>query len=98
MNGVLLLSGLALFVVGLGGMMVRRSLLTALMGGVIASMGGALAWGHFALARQQPEGVARAVLFLLLSGVFAVVGAGLAIAIYRRRGTVNLDELRELNG
>ena len=40
----------------------------------------------------------QAYLYLALSGVLAVVGAGLAIAIYRRRGTVNLDELRELNG
>jgi NADH-quinone oxidoreductase subunit K len=98
MSGVLLLVGITLFVLGLGGVLLRRSLLVAMMGGVLSSMGSALVFGHFALVRQDPEGVARGVLLLLLSGCLAVVGGGLAIAIYRRRGTVNLDELRELSG
>ena len=98
MNSILLVVGLVFFCLGLCGLILRRTLLIALMGGILASMGTALVFSHFALARQDAEGLARAVLILLLNGCLSVVGAGLAIAIYRRRGTVNLDELRELSG
>ena len=98
MSGELFFTGLALFALGFAGAIIRRSLLSALMGGVLAFVGAALVYSHYALVRQDPAGLARAVILLELCGCLAITGAGLAIAIYRRRGTVNLDELRELSG
>ena len=98
MNASLFFAGIALFIFGFAGAVVRRSFLSTLLGGMLAFMGVAMVFCHYALAKNDASGMARAILFLLLGGCLAVSGAGLSIAIYRRRGTVNLDELRELSG
>lgn len=90
--------GVVLFMLGFLGLLVRRSFLASLAGALLALVGAGLVFGHYALLRGDPGGLARAVVLLLLGGALAGAGSAFAIAIYRRRGTVNLDELRELRG
>ena len=93
-----LAAGLAFFVVGLGGAATRRSLLVVLMSTELCVLGAAIVFAAYGAARGDPRGAAYAVVVLVLGAVLALVGAATAIAVYRRRATVNLDELRELRG
>lgn len=98
MSVALFLTGTSLFVLGLGGALVRRSLLVTLLALELAAMGAVVVLVGFALPAGDPEGLARAVVLLFVAVAHAVLGAAVAIAIFRRRGTLNLDELRELEG
>ncbi len=98
MTSALLLTGTALFIVGLGGALVRRSLLVALLSLELAGLGAVVVMVGFALPEQDEAGLARASVLLFVAVAHAVLGAAVAIAIFRRRGTLNLDELRELQG
>ena len=95
---LLLIAGLALFVLGIAGMLVRRSILVVLLSFELCVWGAALTLVVFALGRGDPRGLAWATVFLVLGAAWAIVGAAAAIAAFRRRGTANLDELRELRG
>lgn len=98
MGAALFLTGTALFVLGLGGALVRRSLLVSLLALELAAMGAVVVLVGFALPAGDPGALARAVVLLFVAVAHAVLGAAVAIAIFRRRGTLNLDELRELEG
>lgn len=98
MSSPLLLVGTALFVLGLGGALVRRSLLVALLSLELAATGAVVVFVGFALPEGDASGLARAAVLLFVAVAHAVLGAAVAIAIFRRRGTLNLDELRELQG
>lgn len=89
---------IALFLVGLFGALLRRSFLVALLSIQLAILGVALAFAAFALPRDDPGGYAAALCVLFLGVLHALWGAAATIAIYRRRGTIHLDELRELQG
>ena len=95
---VSLLIAVLLFATGLAGLIIRRSLLVGLLSLNLSFAGGALAFVRFGARNGSHEGVGLAVLLLSLGALWSVVGASTAIAVYRRRGTVNLDELRELRG
>jgi NADH-quinone oxidoreductase subunit K len=98
MSSPLLILATALLVVGLTGALVRRSLLVSLLCTELALLGGVTAFFAFALPAEDPGGIARAAVLLFLCAAHALLGAAVAIAVYRRRGTLNLDELRELRG
>jgi NADH-quinone oxidoreductase subunit K len=93
-----LLAACALVVIGLAGMLLRRSLLVTVMGVELCLLGAALAFSAYAIARGDPVGLAAGVVILLVGAVWAVIGSALALTLFRRRGTVNIDELRELRG
>src|SRR5262245_40806105 len=94
----LLLAGQALFVLGIAGMLVRRSLLVVIMSFQLCVWGAVLALVVFAAGRGDPRGYAWALVFVALGASWAILGAAAALAAFRRRGTPNLDELRELRG
>ena len=98
LDSPLLVVAIALFFGGLAGTLIRRSFLIALLSTLLSLCGPVLAFTHFAIARSDGAGMAVALLVLLLGGVLAVMGSATLIAVYRRRATVNLDELRELRG
>ena len=98
LDSPLLVVAIALFFGGLALSLIRRSFVVALFATLLSLCGPALAFAHFAIGRSDGAGLAVALLVLMLGGVLAVVGSAVLIAVYRRRGTVNLDELRELRG
>ena len=89
---------LALVVLGLAGMLLRRSILVVIMSGAVSLLGAVLAFAALASARSDARGVATALVLLLFLAVWSVAGAAAALATYRRRGTENVNELRELRG
>lgn len=97
MDPLLALAAL-LFVFGLAGALLRRSLLVVLLSIELSVLGAALAFVAFALARGDAAGLAKAALLLFFGVSQAALGAAAALAVFRRRATVNLDELRELRG
>ena len=98
MRPELLIAASALFFLGVSGALVRRSLLVAVLSLQVAVLGTVLAFVVFGVARGDSGGLARGVVVLFIGVVHAILGAAAAIAVFRRRGTVNLDELRELRG
>jgi NADH-quinone oxidoreductase subunit K len=98
MSEPLLIVAVALFFLGLAGALVRRSLLVTVLSLQVASLGAVLAFVAFGIANADSGGLARGVVVLFVGVVHAILGAAVTIAVFRRRGTVNLDELRELRG
>lgn len=91
-------AGTGLVVLGLGGMLLRRSVLVVVMSGAVALLGASVVLVALAVARSDPRGVAAGLLFLVLGAAWSLAGAAAALAAYRRRGTENIDELMELRG
>jgi NADH-quinone oxidoreductase subunit K len=91
-------TGIGLVVLGLGGMLLRRSILVVTMSGALATLGASLTLVVLASAKGDAKGIAVALLLLLLAAAWSLAGAAAALTTYRRRGTENLDELRELRG
>jgi NADH-quinone oxidoreductase subunit K len=95
---LLTILGVGLLVIGLTGALLRRSWLVVLASLELGLLGVSVLFIAFGAARDDPAGVARGVILLVLAVAYAVVGAAVAVAVFRRRATVNLDELRELRG
>ncbi len=94
----LAITALSLFFVGILGMLIRRSFVVALLSLQVSTVGGALLFCSFALQRQDGAGLSSAIIVVALACLLSTCGAAVTIAVFRRRGTVNLDELRELRG
>jgi NADH-quinone oxidoreductase subunit K len=91
-------AGVGLVMLGLGGMLLRRSILVVVMSGALAVLGALLALVALAVARGDGRGITAALLLLLFAAAWSIAGVAVALATYRRRGTENIDELRELRG
>ena len=95
----LVVAGL-LFVIGFYGVLSRRNAIAILMG--IELMLNAVNLNLVAFWRYtQPESVAGqvfAIIVITVAAAEAAVGLALFIALYRLRGTVNIDEVDLLRG
>ncbi len=95
----LVVAGL-LFVIGFYGVLSRRNAIAVLMG--IELMLNAVNLNLVAFWRYtQPESVAGqvfAIIVITVAAAEAAVGLALFIALYRLRGTVNIDEVDLLRG
>lgn len=98
LHGLLIDAAFGLFFIGLAGALTRRSLIVVISALVLSWSGPVLLLAHFARMRQDAQGLAHVVLILLLGVSVVVMSCAVAVAAYRRRGTINLDELRELRG
>lgn len=87
-----------LFCIGCVGVITRRNAIVAFMS--IEVMFNAANLAFIAFARQRVDLTGHAVAFFVMAVAAAEAAVGLAIiiAMFRRRATVNLDELRELRG
>jgi NADH-quinone oxidoreductase subunit K len=93
----LLLSG-TLFAVGLIGVIVRRNMITVLM--CIELMLNAVNINLVAFSHRLAslEGQVFAIFVITIAAGEAAVGLAIIIQLYRLRSTVNIDEVRTLNG
>ncbi|HEX2832905.1 MAG TPA: NADH-quinone oxidoreductase subunit NuoK [Thermoanaerobaculia bacterium] len=93
----LLLSG-TLFAVGLIGVIVRRNMITVLM--CIELMLNAVNINLVAFSHRLAslEGQVFAIFVITIAAGEAAVGLAIIIQMYRLRSTVNVDEVRTLNG
>ncbi len=94
-NWFLVLAAL-LFGIGLIGVLTKRNALIVMM--CVELMLNAANLTFLAFARQQGAIGGHAIAFFVIAVAAAEAAVGLAIiiAIFRTRGTVNMDEVREL--
>ncbi len=92
-----MLSG-TLFAVGLIGVIVRRNMITVLM--CIELMLNAVNINLIAFSHRLADlqGQVFAVFVITIAAGEAAVGLAIIIQLYRLRSTVNVDEVRTLNG
>jgi NADH-quinone oxidoreductase subunit K len=92
-----MLSG-TLFAVGLIGVIVRRNMITVLM--CIELMLNAVNINLVAFSHRLADlqGQVFAVFVITIAAGEAAVGLAIIIQLYRLRSTVNVDEVRTLNG
>lgn len=94
---VLLLSGL-LFSIGAAGVLTRSNVLIVLMCLELMLNAANLAIVTFASSRGAPDGIALALLVIVVAAIEAAVGLALAIALFRSRGETRLEEMAVLKG
>ena len=87
-----------LFSVGLVGVILRRNMITVLM--CIELMLNAVNINLVAFSNQlgSLEGQIFAIFVITVAAGEAAVGLAIIIQLYRLKSTVNIDEVRELNG
>jgi NADH-quinone oxidoreductase subunit K len=85
-----------LFTIGLSGVLLKRNALIVMMS--VELMLNAANLTFLAFARQTGDVGGHAIAFFVIAVAAAEAAVGLAvvIAIYRTRGTVNIDEVRAL--
>ncbi len=93
----LMLSG-TLFAIGIIGVVVRRNMITVLM--AIELMLNAVNINLVAFSHRLAnlEGQVFTIFVICVAAGEAAVGLAIIIQLYRLRGTVNVDEVRTLNG
>jgi len=93
----LMLSG-TLFAVGLIGVVIRRNMITVLM--AIELMLNAVNVNLVAFSHRMSslDGQVFAIFVITVAAGEAAVGLAIIIQLYRLKSTVNVDEVRELNG
>lgn len=86
----------ALFCIGLLGVLVRRNALVVFM--CIELMLNAANLTFLAFAREQGNDVGHISAFFIIAvaAAEAAVGLAIVIAIFRSRGTVNIDEIQAM--
>jgi NADH-quinone oxidoreductase subunit K len=83
---------LILFLVGAGGVLLRRNALIVLMSIELMLNAGNLAFLAFARSLGDLKGQVFAFFVIALAAAEAAVGLAILVGLYRTRQTVNLDE------
>lgn len=89
---------LALFLVGLLGVMIRRDLLWVLMSLEIMINAAALAFVAAAAKWKQPDGQVMVVFILVAAAAEVGVGLSLVLRLYHRFKTVDGDQISLMKG
>lgn len=93
----LVLSAL-LFAIGFGGVMIRRNPVVILLCLELMLSAGALALLSFSRMLNNQDGQVFVLIVLVVAAAEVVVGLGLVVAMYRRRLSLDVDEMKELKG
>lgn len=96
-NGVLLVSFL-LFAIGAAGMLIRRNALVILMCAELMLNAANLNLIAFARQSGSVNGQAFALLVMGFAAAEVAVGLALVVALYRRKDTVQVDQIDLLKG
>jgi NADH-quinone oxidoreductase subunit K len=91
----LVLSGI-LFAVGSVGVLVRRNALVMFMSVELQLNAANLALVAFSRMHGNLDGQVLAFFSMVVAAAEVVVGLAIIVAVYRRRQTVNVDDLKEL--
>lgn len=83
----------ALFSIGLAGLVIRRNLLVIFMSVELMLNAANLVFLAFARYRNSLDGHVAVFFVIAVAAAEAAVGLAIAIAIFRNRGTVQVDEL-----
>jgi NADH-quinone oxidoreductase subunit K len=91
----LVLSGV-LFAIGSVGVLVRRNALVMFMSVELQLNAANLALVAFSRMHANLDGQVLAFFSMVVAAAEVVVGLAIIVAVYRRRQTVNVDQLKEL--
>ncbi|MBN1826234.1 MAG: NADH-quinone oxidoreductase subunit NuoK [Candidatus Eisenbacteria bacterium] len=86
-----------LFLIGCVGVLARRNLLVVLMAVEIMLNAANLAFAAFARARGAMDGQVVVFFVIAVAAAEAAVGLAIVVALYRKRGTVNIDRFTSLH-
>lgn len=95
LNHYLILSA-ALFVIGFAGVVLRRNLLTVLMAIELMLNAANVSFVAFSNYRSNLEGQMSAFFIIVLAAAEAAVGLAIIILIFRRRASVQSEQIRSL--
>jgi len=87
-----------LFLLGLGGLLVRRNLVFALISLEVMLNAAGLAFIIGASRWGDVDGHVMFLMILTLAAAEVAVGLGLVLQLFRKHGTVDLDVLSEMKG
>lgn len=93
----LVLSAL-LFAIGIAGVTVRRNPVVILLCLELMLSAGALAMLTFSRMLGDQDGQVFVLIVLVVAAAEVVVGLGLVVAMFRRRLSLDVDEMKELKG
>ncbi len=93
-----LILGAALFVVGTVGVLTRRNALIVFMSIELMLNGVALSFLAFARFLGSLDGHIFVFMVITVAAAEAVVGLAIIIAIFRLKGTLNIDEINLMKG
>lgn len=93
-----LILGAALFVVGTVGVLTRRNALIVFMSIELMLNGVALSFLAFARFLGSLDGHIFVFMVITVAAAEAVVGLAIIIAIFRIKGTLNIDEINLMRG
>ncbi len=96
-NAFLMLSG-TIFTIGLIGVIIRRNLITVLMCIELMLNAVNINLVAFSYHLSSLEGHIFPIFIITVAAGEAAVGLAIIIQLYRLRGSINVDEARELNG
>ena len=87
-----------IFVIGAGGVLVKRNPLVVLLCLELMLNAANLAFIAFSRMHGNGDGQIMAIIVMVVAACEVTVGLGVIVAMYRRRLPVDVDELRELHG
>ncbi len=87
-----------LFTIGATGVLVRRNSLILLMSVELMLNAANLALIAFSRSMNNQEGQVLVIFVMTVAAAEAAVGLALVLAIFRRCGKINADEVRDLQG
>jgi NADH-quinone oxidoreductase subunit K len=93
-----LILSVVLLALGVAGVLVRRNALILLMSIELMLNAANLALLAFARSMGDETGHGLALFVMVVAAAEAAVGLALVLAIFRHRRTVNVDEVRSLEG
>ncbi len=96
--GAIMIVSLALFLIGLLGVMIRRDLLFVLMSLEIMINAAALAFIAAAAKWRQPDGQVMMTLILVAAAAEVGVGLSLVLRVYQRFATIDSDAVSTMKG
>jgi NADH-quinone oxidoreductase subunit K len=87
-----------MFCIGLGGVVLRRNMITVLMCVELMLNAVNINMVAFATRMSSIEGHVFPVFIISIAAGEAAVGLAIIIQLYRLKSTVNVDDVHELNG
>lgn len=97
LNHFLILS-LILFSIGVTGVLSRRNIIIVLMSLELVFNSANISLAAFSYYQQSLNGTVFVVFSITIAAAEAAIGLAILVAVYRRRKTVYVDELKEMRG
>lgn len=93
-----LLLGATLFVIGLLGVMTRRNLIAAIISIELMLNAANINFLAFGQYMGQNDGSVMVILVLALAAAEVAIGLAIGLALYRRFGTIDIEQFNRLRG